>query len=292
VYCINPYPNGITLSVHKSTKSTRKDSMRDAGCKVRQGDRFLPSQFHLRFRDTRDFRLPAGKYYLYKDHYEYALEQTLSQLRKDNLLDKAVFYFGTTVDPFSALNKKFNVTMSCLDLLQQYRPGLVVVQTRSPMVISGLALFKMMAPRVVVAMSVETRLESAVQRYTPGQPRIKDRLIGADGLRAQGIPVNLVASPLLPYGEYYRDAWEFAELLDKHADFISTGCLASGEPGEENQLRALPLARRLAADSKYRWLRPYAHRQLYYALKVVAPQKLRLPAHSYSSSSQLSLFAA
>lgn len=281
VCCVNPYPNGITLSIHHRENGKGKKIVE-----------FEPNHFTLRYKDTRDFQLPCGKYYIYKDDYERALENVLSRFRRDGVLHKTVVYFGNTADPFYGLSKKFKVTMNCLELIQQYLPGLVVVQTRSPLVISALALLKMMEKRVVVGIPIETRLEQAIQRYTPGQARIRDRLLGADGLRAQGIVVNLIASPILPYGEYYRDAWDFAELLDQHSDYITTGCLATGAVGEEHQLRALPLARRLVADNKYLWLRPHAHKQLYYALKVVAPHKLRIPERTYGQYEQMSLFAA
>ena len=289
IYCVNPYPNGITVSVHKQTPPTDAEVVSDDNEKIIN---FSPNQFHLRYRDTRDYQLPTGKYYLYKEGYQKSLENILSTLRKQGLLESAVVYLGTTVDPFLSLNKKFDVTMACIELLEQYKPGMVVVQTRSPMVISVLPFLKALGERVVVAMSIESRLESSITRYTPGQPRIKDRLVAVEGLRAQGIPVNLVVSPILPYGEYYRDAWEFAEMLDNHGDFITLGCLANGEPTEEAQLRALPLARRLVADNNFKLLRPYAYRHLFYALKNVAPEKLLLPAPKFRQSTQLSLFAA
>ena len=290
VCCVSPYPNGIALSLHGKAIGGR-DCAREI-VKGKKSMDFGPNHFLLRYKDTRDFQLPQGKYYIYKDDYVQALENTLIRLRRDGLLHKTVVYFGMTADPFYGLSKKFKVTMNCLNLLQQYLPDLIVVQTRSPLVISALAILKMMGKKVVVAIPIETKLEQAIQLYTPGQARIRDRLLGADGLRAQGILVNLIASPILPYGEYYRDAWDFAELLEQHADYITVGCLSTGVVGEENQLRALPLARRLVADDKCLWLRPHAHKQLYYALKVIAPHKLRIPERTYGTYAQLSLFAA
>ena len=286
IFCINPYPNGITVSVHKQPLKT------DDGSEDEVKSSFLPTHFHLRYRDTRDYQLPSGKYYLYKDSYARALELMLTGLRKQGQLESSVVYLGTTADPFLALNKKFDVTMTCIELLEQYKPGLVVVQSRSPMVISVLPFLKVMGEKAVVGISIESRLESVVAKYTPGQPRLKDRLVAAEGLRAQGVKVNLIASPILPYGEYYRDAWEFAEILDNHGDFISLGCLASGDPNEEAQLRSLPLARRLVSDNNFRVLRPLAYRFLYHALKATAPEKLLLPAPTFKQSVQLNLFAA
>ncbi len=160
------------------------------------------------------------------------------------------------------------------------------------MVISALPMLKMLGERTAVAMTIESRLESAIARYSPGQPRLVDRLSAAEGLRKQGVTVNAVVSPLLPYGDLQRDAWDFAELLDRHSDYITLGCLAAGRPADEAQLRALPLAQRLVADKEFRLLRPHAYRYLYQALKVIAPEKLLLKKVIKNAPSQLNLFAA
>lgn len=287
--CLNTYPNGITFSLHTATKPIRSG---EKPAPEADALPWHPSQFHLRFKDTKNYLLPAGKYFLYKESYIEAVEQRLKTLKEQGLLSSAVLYFGVTSDPFASFHKKFDITMNCLQLLETYRPRRVVVQTRSPMVISALPTLKALGDRAVVAMPLETRLERSVQRYTPGQPKISERLVAAAGLRRQGITVNLVASPILPYGDIYRDAWDFADLLDKHADYITLGCLAYGKPAQESSLKALPVARKLVADKNYRWLRPHAYRHLYFALQVLAPEKLLLPVKPEESTAQLSLFAA
>ena len=292
IYCLNSYPNGITFSIHANSPV----SFVDGGAGGQTSDEivspYLPHQFHLRFRDTKDYQLAPGKYFLHREDYAEALEHRLSLLHKQGYLESSVFYFGVTSDPFLTFQKKFDVTVTCLELFEHYRPGLVVVQTRSPMVIAALPMLKALGERAVVGIPIESPLESAIARFSPGQPKISERLIAADGLRRQGVRVNLIASPVLPYGEFYRDAWDFAELLEKHADFVSFGCLASGSSADESQLRTLPVAHKLVSDKQFRWLRPYSHRYLFYALSVIAPEKLMLPVKPPVNPSQLSLFAA
>lgn len=288
-FCINVYPNGISFSIHSKLNTGDRAEDQEKGDKP---DRVHPHQFHLRLKDTRDYGLPTGKYYLLKETYGRQLELQLSSLHKEGILSSSVCYLGVTADPFLSFHKKFDVTMKVLELLEAYQPGFLVVQTRSPMVISALPLLKSFGNRAVVAIAIETPLEQMVTRYTPGQPCIGDRLLAADGLRKQGIPVNLVASPVLPYGDFYRDAWAFADLLVKNGDFISFGCLATGAAVDENALRTLPLARKLVADKNFRWLRPYSYRYLYFAVQSLAPEKLKLPVPKFAKASQLSLFAA
>ena len=297
IYCLNTYPNGITLSVHSGTApapvgAADSDTVVDSVDQLSKAERYSPQQFHLRFRDTRDYQLPSGRYYLHRENYISAFENQLSQLHKSGKLASTVLYFGTTTDPFLSLHKKFDVTMACIELLERYMPGSVVFQTRSPMVISVLPALKHLGDRAVVVLPIESISEKAIARYTPGKPRIGERLVAAEGLRRQGIRVNLMASPILPYGDAKRDAWDFAEVLERHADFITFGCLASGSEADEKQLKSLPVAQKLESDKQFFWLRPHCYQYVYQAVRTLAPEKLVLPVKRPAPPSQLKLFAA
>jgi DNA repair photolyase len=296
ICCVNSYRNGITVSLHsgpsRESPLKEQEAVPETDKPAEQQRKYLPNQFHLRVRDTRDFQLPEGKYFLYRKDLRAALEHHLSQLNQRGLLASTVVYFGTTTDPFVAFHKKFDVTTACLELFGQYKPGRLVVQTRSPMIIAALPTLKFLGNQAVAAIPIETHLERSVARYTPGMPRIAERLVAAQGLRRQGVAVNITVSPVLPYGDSYRDAWDFAELLNRHADYITFGCLADGSEANEKQLKNLPIAQKLAADQHFRWLRPHAYKHLYQALMVTAPEKLLLPVSAPVKPSQLKLFAA
>jgi hypothetical protein len=169
---------------------------------------------------------------------------------------------------------------------------MLVVQSRSPLVLSALPILKFFGERAAAVITIESPSDAVIQKFTPGQSSVMERLVAADGLRAQGITVNLQVSPILPYGDFYRDAWPFAELLADHADYITLGCLATGSVQDEQALRINPLAVHLSTDKQYRWLRPHAYKYLFHALQSVAPEKLLLPVRSEVMKSQLSLFAA
>lgn len=298
VLCLNAYPNGITLSLHNlgelSEPGRDKSSQTEGepGADKSENPRESAAGFNLRFRDTRDYQLPAGRYFLYKENYAEALESHLSQLKRAGDLESTVIYFGLASDPFLALHKKFDVTTKCVALLEKYRPAKVVFQTRSPLVISILPTLKNLGERAAVSLAVETISERAVQRYMPGMPRIGERLITADGLRKQGIKVHLQVSPILPYGDPKRDVWDFAEVLDRHADYVTFSCLASGKESDERALKNLPIAQKLTADGQHFYLRPHCYQYVYLALKALHPEKLLLPVKRPVKASQLSLFAA
>ncbi len=290
IVCLNAYPNGVTLSIHKNPSfqsgQTNNKEPQTAPKPL------LPSQFHLRSKDTREYLLPQGRYHLIKERMADTLELHLKQLKDQNILQEAVLYFGVTTDAFFALPKKFEVTMKCLELLEKYQPGMLVVQSRSPLILSALPILKYFGERAAAVISLESPSDAVIQKFTPGQSSVTERLIAADGLRAQGITVNLQVSPILPYGDFYRDAWPFAELLAAHSDYITLGCLATGSVQDEQALRMNPLAIRLSTDKQYRWLRPHAYKYLFHALQSVAPKKLVLPVRTEAVKSQLSLFAA
>ncbi len=293
IICLNAYPNGVTLSIHKNpafaaqTKDGSNSKESQSAPKP-----LLATQFHLRSKDTREYLLPQGRYHLIKERMADTLELHLKQLKDQNILQDAVLYFGVTTDAFFALPKKFEVTMKCLELLEKYQPGMLIVASRSPLVLSALPILKYFGDRAAAVITLESPYDAVLQKFTPGQSTVMERLVAADGLRAQGITVNLQVSPILPYGDFYRDAWPFAELLAAHADFITLGCLATGSVQDEQALRMNPLAIRLSTDKQYRWLRPHAYKYLFHALQSVAPEKLLLPVRSEAIKSQLSLFAA
>lgn len=282
VYCLNVYPNGITISSHNNLSSAEEN----------EPSKFSPQQFQLRLKETSTYQLAEGKYLLYKENYKTALEMILLRLQKTGKLQSSVWYFGTASDPFLNFHKKFDVIIGCLELLQKYVPQKLVFQTRSPMIISILGALKYLGEKAVAVVALETLSEKVIARYTPGLPRIGERLLAADGLRRQGIPVNLQVSPLLPYGDAKRDAWDFAEILEKHADYVTFGCLATGDEQDEKQLKLIPLAQKLAVDQQYYWLRPYSYQYLFQAIRAVSPQKLLLPVKPYVAPQQLKLFAA
>lgn len=296
IICLNAYPNGVTLSIHKNPSfSTASVNAREgAGAKETQtaSKTLLANQFHLRSKDTREYLLPHGRYHLIKERMADTLELHLKQLKEQNILQDAVLYFGVTTDAFFALPRKFEVTMKCLELLEKYQPGMLIVSSRSPLILSALPILKFFGDRAAAVITIESPYDAVLQKFTPGQSSVIERLLAADGLRAQGITVNLQVSPILPYGDFYRDAWPFAELLAAHADYITLGCLATGSVQDEQALRMNPLAIRLSTDKQYRWLRPHAYKYLFHALQNVAPEKLLLPIKSEIVKSQLSLFAA
>ena len=289
VFCINAYQNGVTFSSH-----------RGAGMFLEAINSFeqtplqnqSTSLFNLRLKETKEFLLPLGKYFLYKEDPINQLEKQLISLKVQNRLKNSVIYFGLTNDPFHAFHKKFFLTMGCLDLLQKYRPKSLVVQTRSPMAIASAPALKSLGKIATVVIPIETTLESVVARFTPGQSSISERLLAAEGLRKQKIRVNISVAPILPYGDFYKDAKEFAQIMLDYSDNLTFGCLNDGTSECEKTLNKLPIAKKLNSAKEYKFTRPHSYRAVYTAAKNIAPEKLILPVNCKNMAKQLDLFVA
>ena len=288
ICCINSYPNGITFSSHANTNtSVHFKSSNNAAANLENN---TYNRYALRLRDTRSYQLPVGKYFLYKTDVKANLERHLWDLRKKGKLENSVVYFGTIADPFSAFHKRFDNTMACLELLERYQPARVVIQTRSPMLISALPILKKMGDKAIANMFIESNKESSIARYTPGMPTISQRLLAIQGVRAQGVNLAVSVGPVLPYGGFERDAWDFAELIDRYSDYVTLGSLAGNTESSQKSIKNMELARKLELDKEFKMLRPESHKPLLKALLKICPEKLDIPL--VQKLSQIEMFAA
>lgn len=248
--------------------------------------------YSLRIRDDSGVVELRSRYMLHKNNPLHELERHLMRLSQQGVLHSSIIYLGTTTDPFFPFEGKFDASMKFLELFQRYTPGLLCVQTRSPLIVIALPVFKKLGKHCSITLGVETSSEEAVRRYTPGLPRISERLKTATALRRFGVEVNLQVNPVLPYGDWRNDAASFAELLVNHGDYIYIRSITDGSERQEQKIRATTLAQKLAKDRKFHWLRPDTAQPLYDAVAALAPEKLKQPERKHLASKQLSMFAA
>jgi DNA repair photolyase len=278
---LNSYPNGVSISVSRA-------------CDYYKWSQAVSNYdpFFLRTRDTREFNLPDGKFIIFRENFKVDLDSFFANLNKKGILASSVIYFGVNSDPFHAYHKKFAQTAACIDILERYKAARVVVQSRSRMILTALPLLKLLQGRAYCVIPFETRLEKAISRYTPGQPRLEERLITAAGLQAQGIKITFAATPLLPFGETSGDLWKFAELLVKYSDNILLQPLCTGSRENESILKKLALAQKLESDHEVAFLRPKAEENLRNLIIKLSAKHLEVPSIETNSNLQLNLFAA
>lgn len=215
------------------------------------------------------------------------LERHLERLSQRGDLRRATVLFGVTTDPFHPFDEKFATSMKFLELFERYQPGRLVIQTRSPLVVIGLPVLKKAKETTSVVVGIETPLEQVHRRYTPDLPTVDERWKTVRALRRFGIRVGIQVSPILPYGDWRGSARSFAAELCENADFVSIHSLmqASG-PGRVNT----PLARKLAQDRQFFWLRHDTHQPLVEAVREFAEERLVHPATLAPADPQMQLF--
>ncbi len=216
------------------------------------------------------------------------LERHLQRLSARGELRRATVVFGVTSDPFHPFDEKFATSMKFLELFDRYAPGKLVIQTRSPLVVIGLPMLKKIRGSTYVTVGIETPVEEVARRYTPDLPTVSERWKTVRALRRFGLRVGVQVAPMLPYGDWRRDAEAFASQLCAEADFIAIRSLihVAGVARPST-----PLARKLATDRNFFWLRQDTHVPLLEAVAERDSTKLFHPAGLQPVDPQLRLFA-
>lgn len=275
IFTVDSFANGIAFGQHKL----------EPGQDPREA-------YSLKIEDTAGVKHLRSRYLLHKENPLLELEKHLMRLSSQGILGSSVIYFGTTTDPFFPFESKFDASMRFLEIFKRYTPGMLIVQTRSPLVVIALPVFGKLGARVAITLGLETCDEEAVRRYTPGLPRVNDRIKTARALRRFGVEVTLQASPVLPYGDWRNDAGRFADLLVENSDYLYLSGMTDGSERSERQVRGTEVAKRLADDRKFHWLRPDCAEPLLKAIQARAPERLNVPIRKHLAERQVKMFAA
>lgn len=217
------------------------------------------------------------------------LERHLARLSSRGELRRTTVVFGVSTDPFHPFDEKFATSMKFLELFERYSPGRLIVQTRSPLVVIGLPVLKQVRDSTFVQIGLETPLEDIRVRYTPELPTVSERWKTVRALKRFGFKVGIQVGPVLPYGDWRLDAAVFAEDLAAEADFVTVRSIAEAAGGGRPNS---PLARRLAVDRQFFWLRSDTSKPLLAALERIAPEKVYHPAERMVPDRQMQLFGS
>jgi hypothetical protein len=216
------------------------------------------------------------------------LERHLQRLSVRGELRRTTVVFGVTTDPFHPFDEKFATSMKFLELFERYVPGRLIIQTRSPLIVIGLPMLKKVKETTYVSVGIETPLEEVARRYTPDLPTVEERWKTMRALRRFGLKVGAQVAPILPYGDWRKDAGQFAEKLCNEADYVTVRSMIQtcGVPRPTT-----PVARKLASDRQFFWLRQDSHTPLLDAVLAANSKKLFHPAGLQPADPQLKLFA-
>jgi DNA repair photolyase len=106
---------------------------------------------------------------------------------------------GSNTDPYQPVERSLEVTRSILKVCARFNHP-VAVTTKSALILRDLDILAPMAERNLVAIGVSiTSLEpSLLQVMEPRAPSFRKRLDAVRGLSGAGIPVTVLAAPMIP----------------------------------------------------------------------------------------------
>jgi DNA repair photolyase len=138
---------------------------------------------------------------------------------------RATVWISGVCDPYQPLERKYQLTGQCLEILVQ-NGWPIVIQTRSPLVLRDLDLLRR-AQDCEVGLSITTADDGIRRLFEPGAPPIGERLRALDELHAAGIRTYVMIAPILPEAEDLPEALAGKVdrvLLDRmnyhHADWV------------------------------------------------------------------------
>lgn len=153
------------------------------------------------------------------------LRTELNRYDKRSTLDELAIFMSSATDPYQGAERKWRLSRACLEVMRDVPPGLLVLQTRSPLVADDFALIKELGARCWLNYTVETDLDEVRKALTPRCPSIAQRWATLAAAKALGIQVQITVSPCLPYS----NVDDFAALLVKHSDRVIVDTYVSGD---------------------------------------------------------------
>lgn len=168
------------------------------------------------------------------------LAAELSRFAKRGTLDQVAIFMSSTTDPYQGAERRWGLTRDCLEVLTKHPPGLLVIQTRSPLVERDFDLIRTLGDRAWLSFTLETDLDEVRRTVTPRCPSVAQRLETLKAALAAGINVQAAVSPCLPFSSVET----FGALLLEHGDRVVVDTYASGDGGGGNRTAktAIPAA--------------------------------------------------
>lgn len=166
------------------------------------------------------------------------LRQELKRLAAKGKLATTAIFMSSATDPYQGLERHWRLSRACLDVFLDYPPGLLVVQTRSPLVADDFMRLQAIGDRCWLNFTVETDRDEVRQTVTPRCPAIPQRLQTIQQARTAGLNVQITVSPCLPFSGVET----FGELLATYGQRVVVDTYTSGDGqfGRRTAATAIP----------------------------------------------------
>ncbi len=175
-------------------------------------------------------------------------------------------------DPYQPIERKLELTRGCLEALLDYPPRLLTVQTRSPLVVRDIDLFKQMGGRIAVCMSITTNDEAVRRIFEPACAPIGERIKAIRTVREAGIPTQASIAPLLPC-----DPERLAEMLDPAVDWVVVSTFRDdGGEGRKTRMMAAHLYREHGYGNYLHESEAHAEATIETLRRLLGPERVRV----------------
>jgi DNA repair photolyase len=133
---------------------------------------------------------PWGEFIDVKLNAPYLLRKQLKRAKK------GVVALSTVTDPYQPIEKKYQLTRKCLEVLLEAQFS-VNLLTRSPLCLRDIDLLKQFK-NIEVGFSITTHDEGVKKIFEPYSPSIHARVKALETLRQEKIPTYAFIGPMLP----------------------------------------------------------------------------------------------
>ncbi|MDD5311920.1 MAG: radical SAM protein [Dehalococcoidia bacterium] len=171
------------------------------GCQ--HGCSYCYARFMKRFTGHKE---PWGEFVDVKVNAPALLEREITRKKRGSV------WVSGVCDPYQPLEKKYELTRQCLAILKEHKWP-VAVQTRSPLVLRDMNIFKG-AKDFEVGLTITTTDDSIRRLFEPNAPPIETRIKALDELHKADIRTYAMIAPMLPGAE------GLASVLAGKADYL------------------------------------------------------------------------
>jgi len=203
-----------------------------------------------------------GEWVTAKINGDEALRQQLKKLADNGELSRLRIFMGTSTDSYQGIERRLQLTRRILEVFTDFSAiGVLVVQTRSPMIERDVDLLQALGKKVWVSFTLETDDDQVRRLITPTSPSVERRLRTLEKLTRSGIQTQCAISPRRP-----NNAERFAELLkDRCTRALVDTFEGDGAGGKRTEKLGIPkLYKRLGYGS---WLARDSYLPLLEALR-------------------------
>ncbi len=206
---------------------------------------------------------PWGEWVKAKINGPELLTRELEATKRKGLFGSLRIFMSTATDPYQGVEARLKLTRGILEVFAASGDfGLLVVQTRSPMIERDIDVLERLGPRVAVSLTIETNREEVRRQITPTSPSIERRLATLERLTCAGLKTQAAISPVLPC-----DPEIFAGLIAPRACRAVVDTLFDGDGAGGRRSAELGMPEMLRSFGYEDWLRRDAHVPLLEALR-------------------------